>query len=181
MKRRTLLPVLVVGGLLAVAVVGAAFATSNRSLPGGGSGTDPLTAARFSIVIDGVEIAAFSELAGISSGVDATELINTSGDRTVRTLLPGKRAPDSVVLTRGLTSGLELQAWHDLVLDGDVAAARKSASLVMYSTDGTAVARYHFENAWPSKIETGQLKSGTATFVTETVTIVCDRIHRVAP
>ena len=30
----------------------------------------------------------------------------------------------------------------------------------MYATDGTPVARYHLENAWPSKLEIGQLTSG---------------------
>jgi phage tail-like protein len=180
MKRRTLFLVLVVGGLLAVAIASAAFATSNRSLPGG-LPTDPLAAARFELTIDGVPIAAFSELEGISSGVDSVELITTSGDRNVKTLLPNKRAPDSVVLSRGLTSSMELQAWHDLVLDGDVAAARKNASLVMYSTDGSPVARYYLENAWPSKLETGGVKAGSSTLITEKVTIVCDRIRRVAP
>jgi phage tail-like protein len=180
MKRRTLLPVLVVGGLLAVAIAGAAFATSNRSLPGG-SPADPLVAARFSLTIDGTEIAAFGELKGISSGVDSVELITTSGDRNVRTLLPAKRPPDSVVLTRGLTSSLELQGWHDLVLNGDVAGARKNVSLIMYSTDGTPVAKYNLDNAWPSKLDTGALKSGSSSLITETVTLVCDRIHRVAP
>ena len=67
------------------------------------------------------------------------------------------------------------------MLNGDVAAARKNTSLIMYSTDGTPVARYSLENAWPSKLDTGQLKSGTTSFVTETVTLVCDRIRRVAP
>ena len=161
MKRRALFPVLIAGGLLAVAIAGAAFATSNRSLPAG-SPADPLAAARFSLVIDGVEIAAFGELKGISSGVDPVELITTNGDRNVRTLLPNKRAPDSVVLSRGLTSGMELQAWHDLVLNGDVAAARKNTSLVMYAPDGTPVAKYNLDNAWPSKLDTGAVKADRA-------------------
>jgi phage tail-like protein len=181
MKRRTLLLVLVVGGLLAIAIAGAAFATSNRSLPATDPGGDPTTAARFELVIDGHSLAVFSELKGISSGVDPVELISSSGDRNGRTLLPNKRAPDSVVLSHGLTSSLDLQAWHDLVLDGNVAAARKSATLVMYSSDGTPVARYNLENAWPSKLETGQIKTGTSSLVMETMTIVCDRVHRVAP
>ncbi len=38
---------------------------------------------------------------------------------------------------------------------GNMAAARESCSLVMYNVDGKPVARYHLEDAWPSKIEIG--------------------------
>ena len=50
---------------------------------------------------------------------------------------------------------MELWLWHEAVLMGDIVAARKSCSLVMYATDGTPVARYHLEMAWPSKLEVG--------------------------
>ena len=180
MKRRTLLPVLVVGGLLAVAIAGAAFATSDRSLPGGTPGGDPGAVAFYVLTVDGREIGSFSDLVSLSSGVDAAELVSTTGDRQVRTLLPAKRSPDSVVLERGLSSSIELQAWHDLVLNGDAAGARKNSVLTMYSFDGAPVARYYLENAWPSKLELGELTGGTSSFVTETVTLVCDRIQRQA-
>ena len=48
------------------------------------------------------------------------------------------------------------------MLLGDMAAARKSCSLVMFNTKGKPVARYHLENAWPSKIEIGALKAGAS-------------------
>ena len=79
----------------------------------------------------------------------------------MKTLLPGKRMPDSVVLSRGLSDSLELAAWHDLVLNGDVAAARRRDADDVPG-DGTPVARYHLENAWPSKLEIGELTSGGA-------------------
>ena len=44
-----------------------------------------------------------------------------------------------------------MAAWHELVILGDVAAARKSCVLVMYNQAGSPIARYHFENAWPAK------------------------------
>ena len=45
----------------------------------------------------------------------------------------------------------QLAAWHELVILGDVAAARKSCVLVMYNQAGGAqVARWNFENAWPT-------------------------------
>ena len=47
--------------------------------------------------------------------------------------------------------------------------------------DGTPVARYHLEMAWPSKLEVGGLKAGASEVLMETVTLVCEHIQRVAP
>ena len=45
------------------------------------------------------------------------------------------------VLKRGKNSSMELWAWHEAVLQGNIVAARKSCSLIMYNTDGKPVAR----------------------------------------
>jgi phage tail-like protein len=139
---------------------------------------DALTAARFSITIDGHEIAAFSELQGIVSQVEPVDSTTANDARLKK--LPGKRVPPTVTLTRGMNNSLELWAWHEAVVLGDIAAARKSCSLVMYQTDGRPVARYHLEMAWPSKIEIGALKAGASEVLMETVTIVAEHIQRVA-
>jgi hypothetical protein len=102
--------------------------------------------AHFELSIDGHTIASFSQLAEV--------------------------APGRLVLRRGwTTSSRSLAAWHEAVLMGDIVAARKSASVVMYDTDGTAVARYHLENAWPSKLEIGGLKSGSNEVAIESITL----------
>jgi phage tail-like protein len=142
---------------------------------------DALTAARFSITIDGYEIASFSELSGISTEVEAVDFLESSDKEVVFKKLPGKRKPPHVVLKRGKNSSMELWAWHEAVLMGDIVAARKSCSLVMYNYDGKPVARYHLEHAWPAKLEIGALKAGASEVLMETVTIVCENIQRVAP
>jgi hypothetical protein len=80
-----------------------------------------------------------------------------------------------------MSQSMELSAWHEAVIQGNIVAARKSAGLVMYDSDGKPVARYHLENAWPSKIELGGLKAGANEVLMETVTIVAERIQRVGP
>jgi phage tail-like protein len=140
--------------------------------------SDVLTAARFSITVDGYSIASFSELVGIASEVEPLD----SADQVVDTRkLPGRRKPPTVTLRRGQTSELELWAWHEAVVSGDVAAGRKDCTLVMYAVDGKPVARYYLEHAWPSKLEVGALKAGPAEALYETVTLVCERLQRLAP
>ena len=85
------------------------------------------------------------------------------------------------MLKRGKNNSMELWGWHEAVLSGNMAAARKSCSLVMYNVEGKPVARYHLEHAWPSKIEIGALKAGASEVLMETVTMVCEHIQRVAP
>jgi phage tail-like protein len=142
--------------------------------------TGPIAPARFSLTIDGYEIASFSELQGLTSGVDPDRLalgIDKKGKLAVK--VPAKREPASVTLRRGLVADVALFAWHS---DGlNAASGRRNAELVMYSADGQAVARYHLENAWPAKIEIGSLKAGASEVLYETVTIVCDRLERAEP
>jgi phage tail-like protein len=148
---------------------------------GGLAPGDAITAARFSIVIDGYQIASFSELVGITTEVEPVELLESTDKEVMLKKLPGKRKPPTLTLKRGKNQSMELWLWHEAVLQGDIIAARKSCSLVMYATDGTAVARYHLEMAWPSKLEVGALKAGASEVLMETVTLVCEHIQRVAP
>lgn len=142
---------------------------------------DAITAARFSIVIDGYQIASFAELVGITTEVEPVELMESTDKEVTLKKMPGKTKPATLTLKRGKNQSMELWMWHQAVLEGDIMVARKSCSLVMYSTDGKPVARYHLDNAWPSKMEIGALKAGASEVLMETVTIVCERIQRVAP
>ncbi|MGH9244064.1 MAG: phage tail protein [Acidimicrobiales bacterium] len=153
-------------------------------MPGGvgpNQQNDALTAARFSLSIDGVEIAQFSELAGITSEVEPVELMETSGDKFFLKKLPGKRKPPTVTLKRGKNKDMGIFTWHQSVVEGQIAAARKSCTLTMYSTSGDAVAKYYLESAWPSKLEISALKAGASEVLYETCTLTCEDITRVAP
>jgi len=141
---------------------------------------EAITAARFSITIDGYEIASFSELQGITTSVEVVDYLSSSDKGLVLKKLPGKRNPPTVVLKRGKNNSMELWGWHEAVLFGNMAQARKSCSLVMYNVEGKPVARYHLENAWPAKIEIGSLKAGASEVLMESVTIVCEHIQRVS-
>jgi phage tail-like protein len=139
---------------------------------------DAITAARFSVTIDGHEIASFSELAGITSEVKPVDSLESTDNEIILKEYPGKPTPPTIVLRRGKNASMDLWVWHEAVLTG---AARKNASLVIYNTDGKPVARYHMANAWPAKLEIGALKAGPSEVLMETVTIVCERLQRVAP
>ncbi len=142
---------------------------------------DPMAAARFSIVIDGHEIASFAELAGITTEVEPVDYLQSTDKEATFAKLPAKGKPPTVVLKRGMNSSMELWAWHEAVRRGDMVAARRNCSLVMYSAEGKPVARYYLDHAWPSKLEIGAVKAGAGAVLTETLTFVCEQMQRVAP
>jgi hypothetical protein len=121
-----------------------------------GAQRSPIAAARFSISIDGVPIGVFTQL---TSEAD----------------LATGAAGNVITLSGGRTKGTEMAAWHELVILGDVAAARKDATIIIYDYQGTAVKQYHFRNAWPAKISinsSGRLE--TAMLVYETLRVLND-------
>ena len=71
------------------------------------------------------------------------DFIQSDAKENILKKLPGKRTPPTVTLKRGKNKNMEMAAWHELVVLGDVAAARKSCSLTMFNTKGEPVARYH--------------------------------------
>jgi phage tail-like protein len=129
---------------------------------------------RFSLTIDGVEIAQFSELSSIKSEIAPDDLAGILLKK-----LPGKRTPPTITLRRGLTADVQMWAWHESARQAH-GEARKLASLTMYDATGTPVSRYHLENARPSKVEVGALTGGPGEVLYETVTLTCEDIQRVA-
>jgi phage tail-like protein len=137
---------------------------------------DALTATRFELTIDGHSLASFSELEGITTSVDVASTSAGSGGPPQH--IPSRPDAPAVVLKRRLTKNIELSAWHELVILGDVAAARKSCSLTMFDAGGAAVARWHLAEAWPQKVEI--LAGEGSGILTETVTLTCDLLQRVS-
>jgi len=142
----------------------------------------PLTASRFELTIDGHSLAVFQELVGITSEVDgagADLALVTKGDDTILKP-PGKRNPPSITLTRAMTRNIEMAAWHELVILGDVAAATKSVSITAYNKKGDPIARYHLTDAWPSKVEISAESTAAGGALQETVTLVSEFMQRVS-
>lgn len=171
MKKRTLVSAFAALGLLALAVAGVGALTSNAV---GAGGDPPSGVTVFALEVNGNTLGFFSDL-DLTSEVKPTSV----GAGTKTSFVPSKTSnpPPTVTLVRGLSSDLELSAWHELAVAGDP-SARRNAAIVLFDATLTPVARYNLENAWPAKLE---LNRGPSDVMMESVTLVADRIHRVAP
>jgi phage tail-like protein len=152
-----------------ITIAAAMFLASTLAIePAMAQTPDPITAARYTLVIDGVEIASFSSLDGIVTGGQVAAGTQATPDAA------------SVTLHRGVTGGMELWAWHKSVAEG-ATRLRKDATLLAYSTGGAPVMRFYLTMAWPSRLEISALKVGSSEVLTETATFSCTHITRSAP
>lgn len=161
--RRTLLVAAATGG----AALAGGFALPPSPALAMARPNDPITGRRFTITVDGVEIATFSEFRGITTEIDTNDV------------LPPRRR-SSLVLRRRYTSDNSLQDWQELAF-GDSQQGFKNGALIMFDDEGKPTTRYWLEKAWPSKVELANLKAGASEELLETVTVTCEFIQRVAP
>ena len=146
------------------------------------------TAARYSITIDGYEIASFSELQGITTEIKTVDYVEGRDD-PVRFLNqfagspPATNLPTTyrLRLVRRSGSGGSLSSWQTPLGSTNSLAGRKKCVLAVNDSQSKPVARYYLENAWPQKIQymPGFAAQGGNTVAMETVTIACESISLV--
>lgn len=120
----------------------------------------PITAARFGISIDGVEVAQFSRAMGLEQAAQT-----------------GTRA--NIVFRGGMIRSPKLRQWYEAASKGSGGThARKSGAIICYDTMGKPIARYHFVNAWPAKWEGPTSKAGGNAVAVETLTITFEHIEK---
>lgn len=141
---------------------------------------DALVAQYFSVQVEGVTIASFQEVSGITSEIEVVELkANDMFGKPILKKMIGAKKPPTITLKRAADASMDLWNWHKAALDGDIVGARKNGSIVQFDFVYGEVARYNFFDAWISKFEATGMKAGDNSPAVESVTIVCERLERV--
>ena len=140
---------------------------------------DPIVGFHFALDIQGVVKGYFTEVSGIGSETEIAEqkVVSEKGVQIVLKI-PGRLKWGDITLKRGLTSNLDLWKWRKQIEDGDVKAARKNGSIIMFDQSLKPVAQWDFKNAWPSKITGPAPKSDGNDLQLEEMTIVHEYIVR---
>jgi phage tail-like protein len=125
------------------------------------SDKDPLISAWFGVEFQGQVQGAFRECTGLGSENEVVEskASGPKGEFIIKKL-PGRMKWNNVTLKRGITDAMDMWQWRKTVELGKVSEARKNGSIVMFSTNGTEIARWNLVNAWPSKL-TGPTANAT--------------------
>ena len=134
-------------------------------------------------VICGLEVGGrlvgyFTDCSGVGSESEVIKhrVVDNNGNEVIRKI-PGANEWDDIVLKRRITSNKEMWNWRDLVVTGNLAAARDDAILVIYDTSYAVIARWAFTNAWPSKVSGPGINSDSE-FGVEEITIVHEGMIR---
>lgn len=142
---------------------------------------DPLVGFKFGLEISGKLTGYFTSVGGIGSESEVIEhkVVSEKGE-TIIQKLPGRMTWTEVTLKRGVTSNIDIWNWRKLVVDGKVDDARTNCSIIAYDQTMKEIARWNFENAWPSKVVGPELDSSSTQYMIEDVTIVHEGMVRVS-
>jgi phage tail-like protein len=140
---------------------------------------DLLTTSAFFVEIDGVTVAQFKEASGIDSETAIIEYKESTADgKLLIRKVPGAPKWADVTLKRRVDTSQALWEWRKQVLDGDIDSARRNGSIVLYDSMGAEVARWNFENGWPSHWKASDLNAGADEIAVEECTITHEGMVR---
>ena len=149
-------------------------------MPASNDREDPLVGFHFALEVQDAVKGFFTEVSGLGSEHEIVEhkVVNKKGQQVI-IKVPGRLKWGDITLKRGITSTMDVWDWRKQVEDGDVKGARKNGSIIMYNQSLTEVARWNFEQAWPSKVTGPSLKADSNEFGIEEMTLVHEYITRV--
>lgn len=120
--------------------------------------TDPYRNFAFAVQVDGLRVAGFREVSGLSAEMEP-EKYEEGGVNEFVHELPGQYSHSNLVLERGLTRSTKLWDWIEQIRTGTIYAssekrARKDVTVTLragYRAEGSK--RWRFRNAYPVKWE----------------------------
>ena len=144
-----------------------------------GRDSDPLVGFTFGLDIDGITVGFFTSCNGIGSSHEVIEhkVVDKTGHELVQKI-PGRMTWEDITLKRGITDAMDIWKWRAQVEKGTMKEARKNGSVVMYDRNYEEVARWNFENGWPSKVSGPDLDAGGTDVGVEEVTISHEGLER---
>ena len=140
---------------------------------------DMATAYAFSVSIDGVQVPHVMEVSGLKSEVDkVTYQQQTTDGKYIARQMMGRQKPGEFKVKRGLTDSSTITDWLKAVMQGDLKGARKTAEVVIYTSDNQALKRMNFRNVWIKDVEMGgTLKAGSTEPLSESFTVCWDEME----
>ena len=129
----------------------------------------------FTVTIDCIEVPGVTEVSGLKSEVDRIELKQQTEDGkfVVRQII-GRPKAGELTVTRGLTGSTTATDWLKLVMQGDVAGARKNVAVAIRDQAGETVKTFTFGNCWVKSVEIESLKAGASESASEKFVICYD-------
>ncbi len=146
-----------------------------------GRESDPLVGFTFGLEIDQLTMGYFTECSGLGSSNEVIQhkVVDDGGHELVQKI-PGRLSWEDITLKRGITADMGIWEWREKVEQGMMGEARRHGSVVMFDRNYEEIARWNFENGWPSKVSGPSLNADSNDIGVEEITIVHEGIDRVS-
>lgn len=135
-------------------------------------------AAKFGLTIDGVELARFTSVDGMTINVDTFQAPETTTDgKLVVHAAPGSVTYGPLILSRQLTDDNALLEWHKTVGE-EGEPTRKTGEIVFYDRADERRGAIAFEGAFIEAWSCSPLHASSNGYVYETIHMSIDRLYR---
>jgi len=119
---------------------------------------DRFVSFRFAVAVDGISYAAFTEFT-LPTLTMETEEIKEGGQNTYAHKLPVRVGVGSATLRHGIANDFTLLNWYMDMLKGDIAAATRQVTVIMFEGTRVPLMTWTFRQAYPIKWSGPSLKT----------------------
>jgi phage tail-like protein len=133
-----------------------------------GERVDPYRA--FNFRVEGLEVASFSEVSGLSSDGDAVDYREGTDVALSVRKMSGLRKWNNVTFKKGVTQNLVIWNWYQNIVNG--VRDRRNCTVVLQNEEHVDVLRFHLENAYVNKFEISTFTATGNDVAVETIELV---------
>lgn len=141
---------------------------------------NPYSNFNFVVLIDGQEVAAFSDVGGLDSETTPIDYREGADATNALRRLPGVEKYSAVTLKRGITGSLTLWKWRQEVRDStSTVPPRKEVTIKLLNEKGDRdkpAMTFRLRNAWPSKLTGPTLAAKGNEIAMEQLDLVHERL-----
>lgn len=137
---------------------------------------DHNTSLFFSVELDGIQEAYFTEVEGISLKRNVVEY-HEGGDNISPRYFPGHAVQSQITFSRGVITSNSLFTWLFDSIESNQRVDRKSGSIIMYNAEMEPIKRWNFRRAFPIHWKADNLTTEQTTIMIEKLTIVHEGIE----
>lgn len=151
--------------------------------PTPGRRVDPFRGFKFKVLIPGFASAGFSRVSGLNDETEIVEYREGIDGATMRKLT-GLTTYEDIVLEKGKSTNEDFQIWRNMVQEVEERGLpdnsyRRNMTIQLLDRTGAVAKQWVVKNAWPTKLEHGDLDGSSSDVLLETLTVTHEGLKAV--
>ena len=142
-----------------------------------GERRDPYQGFNYSMEIDGIEVAGFTNITGLTMDTAIIEYYDGDSLNTTVKKIPGITNYSNITCRRGISEGIDLYEWCKSINDQSREVERKTITINLLDDTGAPRKTYTLYEAWPCRYVTSDLDASTSELAMEEVEFVIEHFE----